>query len=151
PEPLAYPVLSNLVADDEGVRGLLHRIAGLAGGAVRPGCLEFEADAVARFEQLLVAVRERGRAAEGWEAAWICEAAGMITRLAGLLTWMQWAQESKDEVPEEGVTVQRLEEAQGLWADYFHPHALSVFQGAGRGDRDHAARRAARWLRRAGL
>jgi hypothetical protein len=38
-----------------------------------------------------------------------------------------------------------------LWADYFHPHAQSVFQGGGRGDRDGTARRVARWLRRAGL
>jgi hypothetical protein len=150
PEPPARPVLSDLAADDQGIQAMLRRIAGLACATARPGELGFEADAVARFEELLAVVRERGCSAEGWEAAWIGKAPGTIGRLAGLLTLMHWAQESKDEVPEKGVTVDQLEGAYALWADYFLPHAQRVFLGAGCGDRDHAARRTVRWLRRTG-
>jgi hypothetical protein len=143
--------LSADAADDESVRVMLGRILHLASTVMNPGVLEVEPEAVVRLEQLLPLVRERWRDAEGWEAAWLGKGAGTIVRLAGLLTLMHWAQESKDEVPQEGVTARRLDEAFALWADYFHPHAVSVFEQAGSGDRDGAARRAARWLRRAGL
>ena len=98
------------------------------------------AEAVARFEQLLPRVRQRWRDAEGWEAAWLGKGAGTIVRLAGLLTLMHWAQDPKDEVPQKGVTARRLEEAYALWADYFHPHAVSVFQQAGSDNRDATVR-----------
>jgi Protein of unknown function (DUF3987) len=151
PEPPARAALSAEPADDDGVRGMLRRILGIGGTLAEPGTIDFEAEAIARFEQLLPLVRQRWRDAEGWKAAWLGKGAGMIVRLAGLLTLMHWAQDPKDDVPQEGVTAPRLEEAYALWADYFHPHAQSVFQGGGRGDRDGPARRAARWLRRAGL
>ncbi len=151
PEPSARAALSANPADDDSVRGMLRRIVGIGGTLAEPGTIDFEAEAITRFEQLLPLVRERWRDAEGWEAAWLGKGAGMIVRLAGLLTLMHWAQESRDKVPPEGVTAERLEEAYALWADYFHPHAQSVFQGGGRGDRDGTARRVARWLRRAGL
>ncbi len=150
PEPPERAALSADAADDESVRAMLGRIVRLGSTVMNPGVLEFEPEAVAQLEQLLPLVRERWRDAEGWEAAWLGKGAGTIVRLAGLLTLMHWAQDSKDEVPQEGVTARRLDEAYALWADYFHPHAVSVFQQAGSGDRDGAARRAARWLRRAG-
>ena len=71
-------------------------------------------------------------------------------RLAGLLTLMHWA-EIPDRKQPFDVNPQRLEDARRLWTGYFHPHARSVFERAGSGDRDRVARRAARWLRRAGL
>ena len=151
PEPAARAALGAEPADDDSVRGMLRRILGIGGTLAEPGTIEFEAEAITRFEQLLPLVRQRWRDAEGWEAAWLGKGAGMIVRLAGLLTLMHWAQESKDEVPPKGVTAERLDEAYTLWADYFHPHAQSVFEGDGRGDRDGTARRVARWLRRAGL
>ncbi len=63
---------------------------------------------------------------------------------------MHWAETPTGEPPG-GVNAQRLEDALRLWAGYFHPHAKSVFERAGAGNRDRTARRAARWLRRAGL
>jgi hypothetical protein len=151
PEPAARAALSAEPADDDNVRCMLRRILGIGGTLAEPGTIDFEAEAITRFEQLLPLVRQRWRDAEGWEAAWLGKGAGMIVRLAGLLTLMHWAQGSKDEVPPEGVTARRLDEAYALWAGYFHPHAQSVFQGGGGGDRDGTARRVARWLRRAGL
>jgi len=151
PEPPARAALRADPADDDSVRGMLRRIVGIGGTLAEPGTLDFEAEAITRFEQLLPLVRQRWRDAEGWEAAWLGKGAGMIVRLAGLLTLMHWAQESKEEVLPKGVTAERLDEAYALWADYFHPHAQSVFQAGGRGDRDGSARRVARWLRRAGL
>jgi len=151
PEPPTRPALSDETADDEGVRAMLRRIWSLAGEVAYPGQLDLEADAMVRLGQLLPGVRQRARAAEGAEAAWLGKGAGMIVRLAGLLTLMYWAQDSEDKVPQVGITAPLLEKAHALWADYFCPHAESVFQRAGWGDHDATARRAARWLRRARL
>ena len=151
PEPPARAALRADAADDESVRGLLRRIVGIGGTLAEPGTIDFETEAITRFEQLLPQVRQRWRDAEGWEAAWLGKGAGTIVRLSGLLTLMHWAQDSKDEVPQEGVTAARLEEAYALWADYFHPHAIRVFGQAGSDNRDSTARRVARWLHRAGL
>ena len=152
PEPPARAALRADPADDDSARGMLRRIVGIGGTLAEPGTIDFEAEAVTRFEQLLPLVRERWRDTEGREAAWLGKGAGMIVRLAGLLTLMHWAQEfDRTKCRPRASRHERLEEAYALWADYFHPHAQSVFQGGGRGDRDGTARRVARWLRRAGL
>ncbi len=93
PEPAARAALGAEPADDDSVRGMLRRILGIGGTLAEPGTIEFEAEAITRFEQLLPLVRQRWRDAEGWEAAWLGKGAGMIVRLAGLLTLMHWAQE----------------------------------------------------------
>src|SRR5204863_1648170 len=98
----------------------------------------------------LPVLHQQMREADGVEAAWIGKGAGNVVRLAGLLTLMHWAEIPDREQPFD-VSPQRLEDARRLWTGYFHPHAKSVFERAGSGGRDRTARRAARWLRRAGL
>jgi hypothetical protein len=150
PEAAACAALSERPADDEGVRALLKRISRLAGTASSPSTMSFEPQAVARLEQLLPELQQRMRQAEGAEAGWIGKGAGTIVRLAGMLELMHWAQESREEVPGD-VGRRRLEDAHALWAGYLLPHAHSVLHRVGAADGDRTARRAARWLRRAGL
>ena len=151
PEAVTCASLSDKPADGAGVRAMLRRISALAAPAGSPGTLPLSADAVARLEQLLPELRRQMREADGVEAGWIGKGAGTIVRLAGLLALMRWAEgPAADELPDE-VSARQLEDAHALWAGYFLPHARSVFQRAGAGDRDRIARRAARWLRRAGL
>jgi hypothetical protein len=150
PEPTSCGALRDRPADDQAMRGLLQRIAAFAGAAAKPSALAFEPDAVAGLERFLPMLRQQMREADGVEAAWLGKGAGTVVRLAGLLTLMHWAETPTGEPPG-GVSAQRREDALRLWAGYFHPHAKSVFERAGAGNRDRTARRAARWLRRAGL
>jgi len=150
PEATSCGALNGPPADGEAVRGLLRRIAGLAGEAAEASPLSFAPDAVAALERFLPVLHQQMREADGVEAAWIGKGAGTVVRLAGLLALMHWAEIPGRKQPF-GVSPQRLEDARRLWTGYFHPHARSVFQRASSGDRDRTARRAARWLRRAGL
>ena len=151
PDAVACASLSDRPADDSGVRAMLRRISALAAPAGSPSTLPLSADAVARLELLLPELRRQMRDADGTEAGWIGKGAGTIVRLAGLLALMRWAERSDaDELPDE-VSARQLDDAHALWTGYFLPHARSVFQRAGAVDRDRTARRAARWLRRAGL
>jgi hypothetical protein len=69
-----------------------------------------------------------------------------VVRLAAILALLAWSeQDSPDTAPLIGHAT--LLGAIELWQSYFWPHTRTVFQRAGRTDRDRHARRVVRWLR----
>ena len=58
---------------------------------------------------------------------------------------MEWAESGEWCLP---VSAAHIEAAYELWSGYYLPHALAVFDRAGAGQGDRAARRVVRWLKR---
>lgn len=148
--------LAEVEADDAGLVSMLQKIAGLAGHRETPTVLPFDAGAARRLESLLPAIRQRadaaeedGRGAGDLAVEWIGRGATMIVRLAGVLSLMEWAETSEATSAEYlPVGAAHVEAAHALWADYYLPHALAVFDRAGVTQGEQAARRVVRWLRR---
>lgn len=142
--------LVDSAADDAGIVKMLRRIAGLAGHREAPTVVPFDEGAARRLESLMPALAARADAAEedglgDLAAEWIGRGVSTIVRLAGVLALMEWAETRRAWRP---VGAAHVEAAHALWADYYLPHALAVFERAGARPGDQAARRVVRWLRR---
>ncbi|TWT10707.1 DUF3987 domain-containing protein [Reyranella sp. CPCC 100927] len=83
---------------------------------------------------------------EGREAAWWSEGAGMVLRLAGVLTFLNWSAEPPDTAEPVLVSAAALRAAAGLWRDYLWPHACNAFGAAEASERRRHADKVVRWL-----
>jgi hypothetical protein len=138
--------LADTNADDAGLASLLRKIAAFAGHREHPTVVPFDAGAARRLEALMPLVQQRADSAEeGAAAEWIGRGVATIVRLAGVLSLMAWAETRKEWLP---VGAAHIEAAYELWSEYYLPHALAVFDRAGAGAGDQAARRVVRWLKR---
>jgi hypothetical protein len=146
PERGNVPSLAAAEPDDEGMLALMQKIANFAGHRETPGLVPLDAAATRRLEELIGELRARADAADGTEAEWIAKGVPTIVRLAGVLTMMEWAEQSEAEWLPVGAA--RVEAAHELWSSYYLPHAQSVFDRAGIAGCERAARRVARWLKR---
>jgi hypothetical protein len=146
PEAAGVASLGDAAADDEGVVALLQKIANFAGHRETPGVIPLDEAAAKRLEELMAELRRRADEADGVEAEWVAKGVSTIVRLAGLLSLMQWAEESATEWPP--VEAAHLDAAHELWLGYYLPHAQSVFDRGGVVGCERAARRVARWLKR---
>ena len=148
------PSLADDGADDAGIGAMLQQIADYAGHPETPGRVPFTVAAAARLEELMVGLQQRRSELEGLEAEWIGKGVATVVRLAGLLSLMQWAQDGpadSSQDPESrwpAVEPAHLEAAHALWAGYYLPQAMGVFDCAGVSAGERHARRVARWLRR---
>ena len=146
PERRAAAVsLAETDEDDEDVAELLRDIACFAGHRERPAIVPLNAAAARRLEALMLEIQQRADEAEGVAAEWIGRGVSTMVRLAGVLALMEWAESGEWYLP---VGAAHIEAAYELWSGYYLPHALAVFDRAGAGQGDRAARRVVRWLRR---
>jgi len=83
---------------------------------------------------------------EGREAAWWSEGAGLVLRLAGVLTFLDWSAEPAGATEPAQVSATALRTAVGLWRDYLWPHACAAFGAAGASERRRHADKVLRWL-----
>lgn len=98
------------------------------------------------FDRFLSELHTEAREADGLEAGWLGKGPGTVARLAGALALLAWS-DGDDPTPPGDIDKRAVVIASTLWSDYFRAHARSVFNQAGRSDRDRHARRAIRWLR----
>ena len=137
--------LADSDADDAGLAALLRKIALFAGHREGPTVVPLDDGAARRLEALIPAIQQLADEADGVAGEWIGRGAATIVRLAGVLSLMEWAETEKEWLP---VGVAHIEAAYELWSGYYLPQALAVFDRAGAGQGDRAARRVVRWLRR---
>ncbi len=83
---------------------------------------------------------------EGREAAWWSGGAGMVLRLAGVLTFLNWSAEPLGTAEPVQVSATALRAAVSLWCDYLWPHARFAFGTAGVTDQCRHADRVLRWI-----
>jgi hypothetical protein len=154
PERGASVSLADTDADDAGIAALLQKIAAFAGHRETPCVVPFDKGAERRLEALLPAIQQRADDAEdeglgGVAAEWIGRGVATVVRLAGVLSLMEWAETSEKSGAEWlPVGAAHIEAAYALWSEYYLPHALAVFDRAGAGSGDQAARKVVRWLKR---
>jgi hypothetical protein len=147
PDPPPYRPLGHRgLADDDGALACLQRIAGIAGTAEVPFSLSFDPKAFALLDGFLADMHGKAQEAEGLEAGWIGKGRGTVVRLAATLALLTWSEQGPGK-PMTGIGTKALAGAIELWHGYFWPHARTVFNRAGRTERDRGARKVIRWLR----
>ena len=108
-------------------------------------------EALAMFEAFRQAHDERIDALEGQEAAWWSEGTGVVLRLAGVLTFLDWSTRSAGTAEPAEVAASAIRAAVGLWQDYFWPHARWALGAAADSERQRHADKALRWITAQGL
>jgi hypothetical protein len=148
PDPPPYcPLKERRAAPDGEAFEMLRRIAGAAGTPDEPLVLHFDDGALESFDGFLAGLPAEIRDAEGMEAGWLGKGAGTVARLAACLALLAWSGAAAIDGPPGHVGRQHVDDAVALWSGYFRPHARTVFtHAAPSSDREHRARRVARWL-----
>ena len=83
----------------------------------------------------------------GKAAAWWGKGPSQVLRLAGVLTFLDWAASPQGTVEPAHVPAWAIEAAARLWRDYLWPHAQATFRIAGAGgERESRQRQVLRWL-----
>ena len=147
PDPPPYrPLGQRCLAHDDAALARLQAIAGFTGSAETPRTVGFDDAAFVFLDGFLAELHDRLGRTEGLEAGWLGKGRGTVVRLAAILALLVW---SEHDTPEPAPVIGRdtLIGAIELWQSYFWPHTRTVFQRAGRTDRDRHARRVVRWLR----
>jgi hypothetical protein len=147
PDPPAYrPLGQRCLAHDGSALARLQAIAGFAGDVDSPRTIAFEDQAFVLLDDFLRELHDRLGRTEGLEAGWLGKGRGAVVRLAAILALLA---RSEQDAPTDAPIIghDTLLGAIELWQSYFWPHARTVFQRAGRTDRDRHARRVVRWLR----
>ncbi|MBN9088940.1 MAG: DUF3987 domain-containing protein [Reyranella sp.] len=147
PDPAPYRPLGQLsLADDDAAMARLQQIAAFAGSVDQPRRIGFDDEAFVLLDGFLAELHGRLPEAEGLEAGWLGKGRGTVVRLAAMLALLGWSEQEPGSPPP---TVSRdiLIAAIELWQSYLWPHARTVFNRAGRTERDRHARRIIRWLR----
>jgi len=104
------------------------------------------ADARAVFEAFRGVHDDDLDALDGREAAWWSEGTGLVLRLAGMLTFLDWSAEPAGTAEPAQVSATAVRTAIGVWRDYLWPHARAVFGAAGAGERRRHAERVLHWI-----
>ena len=148
PDPAPYRPLGECShARDDDALACLQRIAAFAGSVERPRSISFDDEAFVFLDGFLRELYHRVPEAEGLEAGWLGKGRGTVVRLAAMLALLAWSEQEPGDRPAPTVSRDTLIAAVELWQSYFWPHARTVFNRAGRTERDRHARRIIRWLR----
>jgi hypothetical protein len=141
--PRHIPLFERLGGNDAWAAAAMHRIWLVAGSPTTPLTLDLDPHAFNETDRRLV---EMARREEGFRAGFVGKGRGTITRLAGILTLLEWAT-SSDATPPTVVSRTALDGAIKLWEQYFLPHAAAVFRVGGRGRQELRLRKVALYLR----
>jgi hypothetical protein len=147
PDPAPYRPLGQLsLANDDAALARLQQIAAFAGSVEQPRSIGFDDEAFVLLDGFLAELHGRVLEAEGLETGWLGKGRGTVARLAAMLALLAWS-EQEPGAAAPTVTREALIAAIELWQSYLWPHARTVFNRAGRTERDRHARRVIRWLR----
>lgn len=124
-------------------------------GNFSPRTLQLSAEARTEFEGYRQFVDRTKRGIEGREQQWLAKSETHVLRLAGTLTFLNWASmssrsgvESITAALEPSRIDQRfMTDAIRLVQEYFWPHARAVLRQIGLTDRHQHIRRVLRWIR----
>ena len=145
-------LMDRRIARDDEALAMLQAIAFAAGTPEQPRTLAFDDRALSLFDNFLKLVHKQAADAgdTALEAGWLGKGRGTVARLAGVLTLLRWSENAAEDTPRT-IDGDAVKAAAALWGDYFQHHAFTVFNQAGKTDRDRLARRVARWLLGAGI
>ena len=146
--PKFTPLAHRRIPRDDQALAMLDAIAHGVGTAEQPLLMTLDQQAFELFDVFLAKLHAKAGEAQGFEEGWLGKGRGTVARLAGVLTLLDWSENGEREAPR-GIGVDAMKRAVQLWGSYFHPQAQSIFNQAGRSDRDRdrEARRVVRWLR----
>jgi hypothetical protein len=113
-----------------------------------PRDLPLAADALSSFDDFRHAHQTETDSLDGWAADWWDKGTGIVLRLAGVLTFLDWAARPKDTAEPARVPAWAIQAAVGLWRDYLWPHARAVFRVAGGSEQERHSRKMLQWLGR---
>jgi hypothetical protein len=103
-------------------------------------------EAVTVFEDFRRFLQANKAGLYGREREWWAKGQSQVLRLAGTLTFMDWA--AKRTLPKpQCVDAKFIEAAVRLWRDYFWPHSRAALRQIGLSDAHALARRALKWIR----
>src|SRR5262245_41483319 len=149
PEEAEYQPLTNEVGEIEPtIINALIRLIDLpvktGDGEFSPRGIDMTCEASDHFEQFRHFLHERKAEFEGREREWMAKGPSHVLRLAGALTYLDWAFAGGDEP--QTIKGPHVESAVHLWKGYFWPHAKAALRHIGFNDRHADARRVLRWI-----
>jgi hypothetical protein len=103
-------------------------------------------EAVTAFEHFRQFLQANKTGLYGREREWWAKGQSQVLRLAGTLTFLDWA--AKPGLPKpQCVDAGSIKAAVRLWCDYFWPHSRAALRQIGLSDGHALARRALKWIR----
>ena len=117
------------------------------GRTPRPVVFPFDPDAADAFFEFRKSTRRMAHESDGTLAGWIGKADGLVARVAGTFTLLDWAYGSSSPPPV-SVPLQAVERAASLWRDYLLPMAKRAFGDAAIPMDERLARRLLREIAR---
>ncbi|XIA62194.1 DUF3987 domain-containing protein [Bradyrhizobium sp. TZ2] len=157
--PDYFPLTDSILEVDPAFQSLLTRLIRLPAedenGKFAPRTIPLSAGAREEFEHYRQFVAHAKRSLEGREQQWLAKSETHVLRLAGVLTYLAWADASSGTGLEsisaalEPNEIDRrfMAVAVRLVRDYFWPHARAALRQVGLTDRHRQVRRVLRWLR----
>jgi hypothetical protein len=133
PEEPAHMPLSNEVTEIEPeIQNALTRIVNLPAGedgVFSPKTAELSAEAVSTFETFRTFLAQAKTELDGREREWAAKGGTHVLRLAGTLTYLDWAMLGGAEP--QAIGEQYVAAAVRLWRDYFWPHSRAALRQIG--------------------
>ena len=108
--------------------------------------VRLSAEAVTSFEHFRQFLQSNKAGLHGREQEWWAKGQSQVLRLAGTLSFMDWAAKEESAKPCH-IDVQFVEVAVRLWRDYFWPHSRAALRQIGLSDGHALARRVLKWIR----
>jgi hypothetical protein len=147
PEEPPYQPLTNDVAEIEPeIINALNRIINLPAeieGTFKPTFLPFSRNAMREFEDFRRQVHSEMAGLVGREREWLAKAQAHVVRLAGTLTYLDWAIGGGGEPTQ--VEADTVQAAIKLVREYFWPHSRAALRQIGLNQRHVDARRVLGW------
>jgi hypothetical protein len=152
PEPPPYRPLRNDIEPTEVViTKAFERLAFLADRPDHSGKIPLSDKARREFEQLRKKVMDDAATLDGREREWWSKIPAHALRLAGTLTYLNWAIDADDNEREPAKILREdMSEAVELVFDYFWPHARAALRQIGLNQHHADARRVLKWISASG-
>ena len=144
-QPLALKKVEPLIVK---VFGRIAHLGGDDPENFSPRDIPLTVDAVDELEVFRKRVADDKEKLEGREREWWVKAPAHVLRLAGTLTYLDWATSDRSEPRNIGIPF--VTAAVDLVSEYFWPHARAALRQIGLSQSHSQARRALRWIRREG-
>jgi hypothetical protein len=148
PDRPPYRPLIDNAFNEPAIARVIERLAKLAGDDpenFKPKIVPLSKLAREAFEDLRKEVHAEVDSFYGREQDWWSKIPGLVLRLAGTLSYVNWAM--RDEREPKEIRVEYVEAAIDLVQDYYWPHARACLRQIGLTERDVNARRALVWMR----
>ena len=144
PRHAAFHPVADLAAPDDGAaRAALARLRDLPDA---PRELPLAPEALTAFDAFACRLDADADGSAGWIADWRREGAGIVLRLAGVLTFLAWAARSVDRAEPTHVPAAAMQAAIAVWQDYLWPHAQAVLGAAGGSEPGSHVHQVLQWL-----